>query len=528
VVAFVLIGLAAYRSYVAESEKTEDQTDRAVATPTTLIPLTLAFVAATTIIVSAVFGSEDDLLIITGATTLLLVIVRQMLAMVDRARLEDRLSHQALHDPLTQLPNRVLFQEHLDNAVARGKREGSGVAMVFVDLDDFKAINDVMGHLAGDELLCHVSRRFQASLREGDVIARTGGDEFAVLLAGVHAPEGVIATATRMLESLSVPFPLQHRAVNITASFGAAMVTGRDETGQQLLANADIAMYAAKRAGKGTVKIFEPSMHAQIQERVGLLEDLRRGVERDQFLLYYQPIISLRSDQIVGVEALLRWYHPARGLLAPPAFLAAAEESGLIVPIGWKVLRAATADAARWQRVRGSDAPLFVNVNISVRQLESPDFVEEVTEALERSRLDPHQLVLEITETVMVGEPDIVSAKLSTLRELGVRVAIDDFGAGYSSLRYLTQLPIDMIKIDRSFIQLLDRDTEDGQLAVAICKIGRTLGFEVVGEGIETIKQLQRLRRMDCDYGQGYKIARPLPNDELEMFLISDLGFASA
>jgi len=526
VLAFALIGLASVRRYGSEEERSSEG-NQPLTAGASMIPLALALLAASIIITSAVLGFEDATLVVAGAVTLALLVARQVLAVVDQARLQSRLIYQATHDLLTELPNRALFREHLDKALRERRQDRSSIAMVFADLDDFKAINDVMGHAAGDELLRHVAKRFQASLREGDVIARTGGDEFAALLVGV-TPEEVVATGGRMLESLSAPFSLPERPVSITASVGAAVHPGGDTTVEQLTANADIAMYAAKKAGKGTLKLFEPSMLTQVKERADLLEDLRRGIERDEFQLYYQPIISLRSDEIVGVEALLRWYHPTLGLRTPSSFIAVAEESGLIVPIGSVALHAAMADAVRWQRAGGSDKPLFVNVNVSARQLQSSDFVDEVRAAIERTGLDPHQLVLEITETVLVAEASVVAAKLSNLRQLGVRIAIDDFGSGYSSLRYLTQLPIDMIKIDRSFVQLLDRQTEDGHLTLAICKIARTLGFEVVGEGIETMKQLHRLRGMDCDYGQGYEIAPPLPADQLEMFLASERGSVPA
>jgi diguanylate cyclase (GGDEF)-like protein len=447
-----------------------------------------------------------------------LVVARQVLVLIDRGRLEQRLVFQGLHDPLTGLANRALLHSHIEQALARRRRDGSDAAVLFIDLDDFKAVNDTLGHGAGDELLCEVARRLAAVCRESDLIARTGGDEFAVLLHPASV-ESIAATAARLLGSLRRSHVARDRVVSVSASIGAATLADDDREAGHVLARADIAMYAAKRAGKATVRVFEPFMQFEVEERLNLLEDLRSAIERDEFVLYFQPIVRLRTQDIVGLEALLRWYHPTRGLLSPAVFMPYVEESGLIVPIGAWVLRAATAAAAKWDRAHCLQAPLMLSVNVSVMQLQGESFVQDVRRALDASGLPPEQLVLEVTETTLIAEPEVVARVLSELREDGIRVAIDDFGAGFSSLSHLTRLPVDVLKIDQSFIQLLDSRSEDSELVAAMCKIGRTLGFQVVAEGIETSSQLHQLDRMGCDYGQGYLLGYPAPGHDVDDLL---------
>ena len=421
--------------------------------------------------------------------------------------LEDQLVHQALHDPLTGLANRALFGDRLEHALARPMRPGATVAVLLIDLDDFKDLNDSLGHDAGDDLLTIIAARLQGHAGAGDTVARLGGDEFGLLLEDTNAAQAM-RMAEVMLEALARPVVLRGRDLVPTASIGIAIAAGEDA--ETLLRNADTAMYAAKRQGKGRHTLFEPAMHATLLKRVDLAADLSRAVQDSQLHLCYQPEVHLRSGRIVGLEALLRWHHPTRGEVSPGEFIPIAEDSGLIVPIGRWVLQQACHQAKRWQQQWPATPPLTLAVNLSARQLQHPAILDEVRAALAAADLDPHNLVLEITETAVMEQLHAAVAILTRLRELGVRLALDDFGTGYSSLSYLQRLPVDILKIDRTFIGGVTGSAEESALPRAIITLGQTLGLETVAEGIETAEQLATLRELGCQLGQGYHLARPL------------------
>jgi diguanylate cyclase (GGDEF)-like protein/PAS domain S-box-containing protein len=443
---------------------------------------------------------KDDAGAITGVS----VIARDI---TQRQQLEEQLVSQALHDPLTSLANRALFTDRLEHALARGRRPGVTVAILVIDLDGFKDINDSLGHDAGDDLLTIAGMRLHGHARPGDTMARLGGDEFGVLLEDITAAEAV-RSAQALLEGLATPIVLRDRDLTPTASIGIAIAAGEDA--ETLLRNADTAMYAAKRQGKGRYALFEPAMHATIIERLDLAADLSRAVEKRQLHLCYEPQISLGSGQICSLEALVRWRHPTRGEVSPGEFIPLAEETGMILAIGRWVLWEACRQVNAWQERWPAPAPLTIAVNLSARQLQHPGIVDEVHAALAAAGLDPQSLVLEITETAIMEQLDAAITILTELRRLGVRLALDDFGTGYSSLSYLQRLPVDILKIDRSFVAGVAKSTEDSALARGILTLGQTLGLETVAEGIETAEQLAALRELGCQLGQGYYFARPL------------------
>jgi len=444
----------------------------------------------------------------------------------DRKELEAQLVHQAFHDGLTGLANRTLFAERVEHALGRsGKGE---LAVLFIDLDDFKHVNDSLGHAAGDQLLVAAARRLQGCLRPADTAARLGGDEFAVLLERVTDAEAAAAVAGRVLDTLHQPFGLNGRTIPIKASLGVA--TGRPGTdeAEELLRNADVAMYAAKAGGKDRYELFRPDMHEDMLQRLELETELRHAADRDQLVLHYQPIVELVSGRITRVEALVRWEHPTKGLLPPSAFIPLAEEQGLIGPIGNWVLLQACLQARRWQDQFPDAPPLSVHVNLSGRQLEEQQLVGEVVQALETARLSPRLLTLEITESVLVSDIEAMSARLRELKGLGVLLAIDDFGTGYSSLSYLRRFPIDMLKIDKAFVDGIGRGREDTALAHAIVKLSHTLQLHAVAEGIEEPEQATNLVTLGCRDGQGFYFSRPLPTAAMTELLgktLADGGF---
>ncbi len=443
---------------------------------------------------------KDDAGAIVGVS----VIARDI---TQRRQLEEQLVRQALHDPLTGLPNRALFADRLEHALARGRRPGVTVAILVIDLDGFKDINDSLGHDAGDDLLTIAGMRLQGHARPGDTVARLGGDEFGVLLEDIAAAEAV-RSAEALLQGLATPIVLRDRDLTPTASIGVAIAAGEDA--DALLRNADTAMYAAKRQGKGRYALFEPAMHASVVERLDLAADLSRAVEKGQLHLCYEPQINLESSRICRLEALVRWRHPTRGEVSPGEFIPLAEETGMILPIGRWVLREACRQVKTWQERWPTSAPLTIAVNLSARQLQHPGVVDEVRAALAAAGLDPQSLVLEITETAIMEQMDAAITILTELRRLGVRLALDDFGTGYSSLSYLQRLPVDILKIDRSFVVGVARSIEDSALARGILTLAQTLGLETIAEGIETAEQLATLRELGCQLGQGYFFARPL------------------
>jgi diguanylate cyclase (GGDEF)-like protein len=435
------------------------------------------------------------------------------LALTDAAMV-DAAFHQAFHDSLTGLANRAAFLDRLGHALAVAERSSSSAAVLFLDLDRFKTINDSLGHAAGDELLVAVAARLGDCLRDGDTPARFGGDEFAVLLEGVTGTDEAEAVAARVLEALRPPFEVHGRRVSISASVGIAMANRRD---QDILRDADLAMYRAKSDGRDRHAMFEPQMHAALVEGLQLESDLRRAVEQDEFVVHYQPIVDLTTGSILGVEALVRWEHAERGLVPPGAFIPLAEETHLIVPIGRHVLRTACAQAAGWVERHGD---LTMSVNLSAAQLEHPDLVGDVAAALRDSGLEPARLMLEITETVLMANEAATIGRLRELKELGVQLAVDDFGTGYSSLTYLRDFPLDVLKVAKPFVDGLGGDGEQGvALARAIIELGESCRLDVVGEGIELNEQRNGLLQLGCRLGQGFLFARPAEPGAIDALL---------
>lgn len=444
--------------------------------------------------------------------------------------LEAQLAHQAFHDGLTNLANRALFRDRVDHALARIARQGDPPAVLFLDLDNFKSINDGLGHSAGDELLCIIARRLEAVMRPSDTCARLGGDEFAILIEEGDEGVGVAATAAHMAERVIAAFKaacvVGGTEVVVTVSAGIAVAREHDQA-EDLLRNADVAMYRAKSHGKGRYEVFEPAMHEVVRSRLELETELRRAVEECDradasgarpFVLHFQPIVSLRSGEIHGFEALVRWRHPSRGVVSPLDFIPIAEETGLIIPLGRWILRDACARAREWQTrgLRGSDASAIgVTVNLSARQLVHPELLRDLADALAYSGLAAEHLTIELTETMLIDDSEATLSRLHALKAVGVRLAIDDFGTGYSSLGYLERFPVDLLKIDRSFVENIGSNGSESPLARAILGLGRELGMNVVAEGIETESQWVRLNELGCELGQGYYLARPLPAAEL-------------
>ncbi|MEU8234913.1 EAL domain-containing protein [Actinoplanes sp. NPDC048967] len=420
-----------------------------------------------------------------------------------RKELEEQLSRQAFTDSLTGLPNRALFRDRLEQAVQR--RAGGGVTVLLIDLDDFKLVNDNLGHSAGDELLATLAGRLRAEMRPGDTLARLGGDEFAILVENLAADDAV-ALAERLLLAGREQIRLDSRDVTCSLSIGIA---SGDLPAGQLLRDADLAMYAAKRAGRNAYAVFSPSMSRSVLEEAQQRVDMELGLEQEQFVLLYQPVVDMTTQQLTGVEALVRWRHPEDGLLSPYQFIATAEANGLIVPLGRWVLREACAQLARWRRETPAAAGLKVNVNLSARQFQYAGLVADVAAAIDDAGIPAGSLTLEITESMLMEDITGAIETLRTLRALGVRLAIDDFGTGYSSLNYLKQLPVDIIKIDRTFVEQVDTDADDVALVDAVVGLGQALRLQTVAEGIETDGQWMMLRQIGCDQGQGYLFGRP-------------------
>ncbi len=447
----------------------------------------------------------------------------------DRKDLEDQLAHRAFHDALTGLPNRSLFTDRVSHALARRVREPGRIAVLFLDVDDFKTVNDSLGHAAGDELLVAVAKRIDECLRGGDTAARLGGDEFAILLEDVIDPGEAAGVADRVLEALRPPFDVDGKRTFVYASIGIAQSAGTPgERAEELLRNADVAMYIAKRRGKGGHEFFEPDMHLAALQRLELKAELEQALERDEFVIHYQPAVDLASGKITAVEALVRWNHATRGLVPPLDFIPLAEETGLIVPIGGWVLREACRQAREWQLAHRSDTPLSVGVNLSGRQLQDSSVVGEVKAALEASQLPPSSLILEITETVLLQDAEAAAATLSELKKLGVQLAIDDFGTGYSSLGYLDRFPVDIVKIAKPFIDGVAHGPDESAVAAAMITLGGTLGLKTVAEGIEDADQLAELRALACDQGQGFYLARPVAAGDVSALLAAGELPASA
>ncbi|GGK80666.1 putative bifunctional diguanylate cyclase/phosphodiesterase [Mangrovihabitans endophyticus] len=424
-----------------------------------------------------------------------------------RRALEEELSRQAFTDSLTGLPNRALFRDRLEQAVARSA--GRPVTVLLIDLDDFKLVNDDLGHSAGDDLLADLAARLSRQMRPGDTLARLGGDEFAVLVEDLD-PSAAAVLAERLVAEGKRPMRLGSRDITSTLSIGVATSAGaQDVPAEQLLRNADLAMYAAKRDGRDTYAIFDPSMYRSVLEEAQQRTEMERALEEQQFRVLYQPVVDMASQRVVGAEALVRWQHPVRGLLGPYEFIAGAEASGLIVPLGRWVLREACAQLAQWQRENAGAADLKMNVNLSARQFQYAGLVEDVTAAIADAGIASAALTLEITESMLMQDIDNAIETLHALRRLGVHLAIDDFGTGYSSLSYLKQLPVDVIKIDKSFVDQVETDSGDVALVDAVVGLGQALNMRTVAEGVETDGQWMTLRRIGCDQAQGYLFGRP-------------------
>ncbi len=439
----------------------------------------------------------------------------------ERTAFEEQLRHQAFHDPLTGLPNRALFKERVGQALRRARRQGTSPAVLFLDLDNFKTINDTLGHEAGDTVLITVAARLRASLRGDDTAARFGGDEFAILLEDATGQEDPTAAAERLIAAVRAPIVVAGREVTTTASVGlvthrAETVGHEGETGDDLLRDADAAMYTAKAAGKGRYAAFDPAAHAALLARLELEADLRRAIDRTEFVLHYQPIIDLQTGVLVGMEALVRWIHPARGLIPPDAFIPLAEETGLIVPLGRWVLREACHQACAWQRRYPSAPPRRIAINLSGLHLQQEGVVADVAAALAETGIDPTCVTLEITESVMMRDTELTIARLEALKALGVSLAVDDFGTGYSSLSYLQQFPVDVLKIDRSFVSGSGQGVTNSALARAVVSLGGALRVPTVAEGVEDGEQAAHLRRLGCAQGQGYYYSRPVAPEAME------------
>jgi diguanylate cyclase (GGDEF)-like protein/PAS domain S-box-containing protein len=429
--------------------------------------------------------------------------------------LQDELQHQAFHDPLTGLANQALFRALVDHAVGRSARTHAPMAVLYIDLDNFKTVNDSLGHNVGDELLVGVTKRLSTCVRSADTTARLGGDEFAVLIDEAGTPDEATIVAERVLESLRQPLQVSGRAMYVSASIGIAFGHPSID-GAQVLRNADLAMYTAKRHGKGRYEVYAPDMHAAAVDRLELEGDLRGAVERGELVLHYQPIVSLADGRVRGAEALVRWDHPTRGLIPPASFVPIAEESTLIDEIGAHVLVVACMQAHTWEQ----DGPVLMTVNVSPRQLQDEHFVQRVRSVLSVSRLTPSSLVLEITEGAMVHDTERTIECLQSLKALGVRLAIDDFGTGYSSLSYLHRFPIDFVKIDQSFVQQLA--TGESSLASAIVSMAKALDLTTIAEGVETEEQVALLRGLGCELAQGFHLAPPAPAAVRQPGLLSE------
>lgn len=437
---------------------------------------------------------------------------------VERKHAEMELSHKAMHDPLTGLPNRTLFMDRLKHAVMRAKRHHTLLALMFVDLDGFKPINDTYGHPVGDRLLVALAGRLQDGLRGSDTAARFGGDEFMILCEDVAGLQDVISIAQRILGGIEEPFVLGDERLEVHASMGIAITDGKGDTAETLIRNADTAMYGAKEQDVG-FEVFDDDIRTRVQERVEMERQLRRAVQEGDFRLLYQPQVDLRSGEIVGLEALLRWDHPTQGLVEPAEFLWLAEEAGLINRIGDWVLEETCRQAAQWREAGPSCTPLRVCVNLSARQHADPGLVETVRRIVDEAGIDPSSLSLGITERVVMSDEEAAVQTLEALKDLGVRISIDDFGSSESSLAALKRFPLDVLKVDRSFIGGLGEEGHDAAIVAAVINMAHALGILTVADGVETREQVERLKTFGCDVGQGHYFARPRPAEAIAELL---------
>ena len=448
-------------------------------------------------------------------------LIFQMQDITDKKLAEERLHHDATHDALTGLANRALFMRQLASALRKAKsRPGHNVSVLFIDLDRFKNVNDSLGHLFGDRLLVAISERLRDCLRPKDMVARLGGDEFVILVEGDYNPAEVVRIAERVQQKFSIPFELQGHEVYSSASIGILHAAEKHETAEDMMRDADTAMYQAKRAGKARHEIFDEQMHEEAKETLRLETDLRRAIENDDFVVYYQPIYALAGREIEGVEALIRWFHPELGEVPPLRFVGLAEEIGLIDLLGEKVLRQSCLEFSRIQSVT-PDRPLFLSVNLSCKQFANPQLVETIRSILSETRFSPTKLRLEITESVFFEYQKTAIEMLNSLREMGICLTIDDFGTGYSNLSYLATLPISNLKIDRSFVSMFDQTGANPAIVQTIVMLARNLGIGVVAEGVETETQYKELESLGCESAQGFYFARPMDLIESISFITS-------
>ena len=430
--------------------------------------------------------------------------------------------HAAFHDSLTGLPNRSLFTEHLRLALGRvHQNDDYRFAVLFLDLDRFKNINDSLGHPCGDELLMLVARRLETCVRQTDVVARFGGDEFAILLDAMQDLSDAIRVAEKVQQTISASFKLTSHEAVTSASIGVALSSPNYKEAEDIIRDADTAMYRAKDAGKAGYQIFNTAMHTRAVTLLRLESDLRRAIENHELCVYYQPIVSVEDRRLHGFEALVRWHHPERGIVLPTDFISLAEETGLILPLGLIVLREACYQLRRWQQRSLSDSDLIISVNLSGKQLTQPDLIERIEEILHESQLKPWHLKLEVTESVVMENPELAAATLGRLRGLGVRLSIDDFGTGYSSLSYLNRFPLDILKIDRSFISTMNQTEENLQIVKTIVTLAGNLGMQVIAEGVETEEQLNQLQLLKCQYAQGYLFSEPMDAAQADLFVLN-------
>jgi diguanylate cyclase (GGDEF)-like protein len=436
---------------------------------------------------------------------------------------QEHLLYSTLHDALTGLPNRSLFTERLRHAMRRTARHPDDMfAVLFLDLDRFKDVNDNLGHFAGDELLRAVARRLEACIRPEDTVARLSGDEFAILLESISETSDAGRVAERIEEALSFPINLGGAEITTSASMGIVTSSMSQEQPEQLLRSADMAMYRAKAAGRARYEMFDRAMHTDALARLQLETDLRRAVEQGEFRLHYQPLVSLHTGRITGLEALLRWEHPQRGLVQPSEFIPIAEETGLIVRVGRWVLNEACRQLRAWQEAHPRPEPLTISVNLSVKQFSQPDLIDQLASAIRSSGIAPGCLSVEITEAALIDKGGAATALLGQIKHIGAQIYLDDFGTGYSSLIYLHRLPIDAIKIDRDLVSTMDTDEKNLRLVRTILTFARIIGVRAEAEGISSAEQLRELRSLKCEHGQGYLFSAPIPHDAVDEVLTAD------